>query len=178
MTVGNGTFERILYPWGDNMKNLMILAAFVFVGVTARASMIEEYRANLTKFDFQPQSELALANVTAGEIDVAPVTNITLTLYRTATCAPKCKIAYPPVVYQVPVKKRQVGRCGEFIYSGFTDETQDAVNTKITVVDNSHNHCKYFAAIPETAVKLTIQGGKDNLNEYHSMSGKRLVELQ
>jgi hypothetical protein len=162
------------------MKNLMMTLTVAFAGISAQASMVEEYSADLTKFQFQAESVLAdYGNVTGGTVDVTPISDITITLYRTPSCAPKCKIAYAPIVYQVPAKERHTGHCGEIVFSGEQDlRTVDGEYTAITVTDNTQNHCKYFAAIPQTQVKLVIKGGHDNLDETHTMSGEKMIELQ
>jgi len=170
---------------GDKMKNLVMTLAMVLIGSAAHASMVEEYSANLNSFNFQKDSVLSLEtegqNI-GGTIDVEPVANITLTLYHSIKCevGHVCsRVAYAPIVYQVPAKSVKTGKCGEKVYTGFTDErTVDGVLTQITVVDNTHNKCEYFRAIPATEVKMMIEGGRQDLNEYHVMTGERLAEIQ
>lgn len=162
------------------MNKILIALALIFMAGTAQASMVESYTANLKTFDFEPGSLLASANVTSGTVDVEPISNITLTLFRSVKCNTgfACpRIAYAPIVYQVRVKKVSTGNCGERVYTGSSDDgSQNSITTKVTVIDNTHNTCKYTMIVPATEVKLMIEGGEQNLQEYHSMTADRLNE--
>jgi hypothetical protein len=166
------------------MKNLIATIAIALVGFSAQASMVENYYADLTTFQFQKGTQLE--QLTTGfdvnaNVSITPISDISVSIFRSYHCAHgmMCPaIAYAPITYSVTKPTRSVGTCNETIFTGKVDgRLVDGGMTKITVIDNSTNTCKTFVMLQPTVVILEVQGPREAKSQRHVLNGNALHEL-
>ncbi len=151
------------------MKKLIVSAALLLSVLAASQSEARSLQtalsANLTKFDFQNASALADRRIRSGTINV-DLKNRILNLKLTPSfyCPPQmmCAQVMPRTIsYELAGMEISTGSCGQTIYTALEDARPvDGNLTKLTVVDNRTNTCKYFAPISSTEITLELTGGR------------------
>jgi hypothetical protein len=140
------------------------------------------YIASLNQFKMDPASNLQ--NVRAGYVQLRTAGHkgsLSLTMFRPYYCPPGayCMMMMPaPTTVQVPLSVAQTTSCGVRTFQGtLAASLTNGTSQKITLIDNTQNHCATTEALAPTEViyeTVTPQNGKVT----HSLMFGNKLEIQ